>query len=39
MPSPQVRRSLEVFAREVYPTIRELGESHQHLEPAATVGG
>jgi hypothetical protein len=39
MPSPQVRRSLELFAREVYPAIRELGESHQHAEAAATVGG
>jgi hypothetical protein len=26
-------------AREVYPAIRELGESHQHVEAAATVGG
>jgi hypothetical protein len=32
-------RSLELFAREVYPAIRELGESHQHVEAAATVGG
>jgi alkanesulfonate monooxygenase SsuD/methylene tetrahydromethanopterin reductase-like flavin-dependent oxidoreductase (luciferase family) len=26
MPEQQVRRSLELFAREVYPAIRELGE-------------
>ena len=32
-------RSLELFAREVYPAIRELGESHQHVEAGATVGG
>jgi hypothetical protein len=32
-------RSLELFAREVYPAIRELGESHQHVEAAATVCG
>ena len=36
MPDPQVRRSLELFTREVYPAIRELGESAAQAPPAPT---
>jgi alkanesulfonate monooxygenase SsuD/methylene tetrahydromethanopterin reductase-like flavin-dependent oxidoreductase (luciferase family) len=37
MPGHQVRRSLDLFAREVHPAIRELGEAPQPVATAATV--
>jgi alkanesulfonate monooxygenase SsuD/methylene tetrahydromethanopterin reductase-like flavin-dependent oxidoreductase (luciferase family) len=37
MPGHQVRRSLELFAREVYPAVRELGETQQPVATGATV--
>jgi alkanesulfonate monooxygenase SsuD/methylene tetrahydromethanopterin reductase-like flavin-dependent oxidoreductase (luciferase family) len=36
MPDDQVRRSLELFAREVYPAIRDLGESTVQTPPTPT---
>jgi hypothetical protein len=37
MPGEKVRRSLELFAKEVYPAIRDLGEPK--LEPAGALAG
>jgi hypothetical protein len=36
MPDHQVRRGIELFAREVYPAIRELGAARAP-QPAATA--
>ncbi|MBV9579995.1 MAG: hypothetical protein JO057_15505, partial [Chloroflexi bacterium] len=33
MPDTQVRRSLELFSREVYPAIRDLGEPSDQPDP------
>ena len=39
MPDHQVRKSLELFAREVYPAIRDLGEPANQMPPTPTRVG